>query len=75
MYIEHINKNIPLGNRPLTGTEGPGVGVDCVTVVMALLWVVTLVESAAEEEEAASALELPSPCVTSSLCWAAGEET
>lgn len=54
----------------LTGTEGPGAGVDWVTVVMALPWVVVTMAVAAVVE-AASVLLVPS--APSSVCWAAGE--
>lgn len=49
----------------LTGTEGPGAGVDWVTVVMALPWVVVTMPVAAVVE-AASVLLVPS--VASSVC-------
>lgn len=52
----------------LTGTEGPGAGVDCVTVVIALPWVVVASPLAAVVE-ATSALLVSS--VPSSGCWAA----
>lgn len=57
----------------LTGTEGPGAGVDWVTVVMALPWVVVVTPVAAVVE-AASVLLASS--AASSDCWAAdvGEE-
>lgn len=52
----------------LTGTAGPGAGVDWVTVVMALLWVV-LTGPVVAVEEASSVLLVAS--VPSSVCWAA----
>ena len=66
----------------LTGTEGPGAGVDWVTVVMALPWgvvgvgVVAAAEAAAAAMPVAAVVEATSvllvPSVPSSVCWAAG---
>lgn len=53
----------------LTGTEGPGAGVDWVTVVMALPWVVVTRTAAAAVEDATSVLLVPS--APSSACWVA----
>lgn len=53
----------------LTGTEGPGAGVDWVTVVMALPWVVVV--PAAAVVEAASVLLVPSS--PSTVCWASDQ--
>lgn len=57
--------------RSLTGTEGPGAGVDWVTVVMARPWLALggLVP-AAVVVEAAAASELLVPSTPSSVCWA-----
>lgn len=52
----------------LTGTEGPGAGVDWVTVVMALPWVVVVTPVAAVVEAASVLLASSAP---SSDCWAA----
>ena len=58
----------------LTGTEGPGAGVDSATVVMALPWVVVGLLPAAVVVEAGSsvllALSAPSP-----LCWTVDQQT
>lgn len=54
----------------LTGTEGPGAGVDCVTVVMALPCVVVTRVAAAVEEATSVLLVLSAP---SSACWAADQ--
>lgn len=48
----------------LTGIAGPGVGVACVTVVMALPWL-TETEGATSEEEEGS---VESPCIISPPC-------
>lgn len=52
----------------IEGTEGPGAGVDCVTVVMALPCVV-VTKPVAAVLEAASVLLAPS--APSSVCWVA----
>jgi len=54
---------------PLTGTAGPGRGVACVTVVMALLCVVGLAGSVDDVGSVLVPLSLcPSPA-----CWAKGQ--
>ena len=53
----------------LTGTEGPGAGVDWVTVVIARPWeALGGLDPAAAVVEAAS--ELLAPSAPSSVCWA-----
>lgn len=52
----------------IEGTEGPGAGVDWVTVVMALPWEVVTTPGAAVVG-ASSVLLVPS--APSSVCWAA----